>query len=30
VAATLRGQGETVNEIGVIAERGNGAPVVIA
>lgn len=30
VAATLRAQGETVNEIGVIAERGNGAPVVIA
>jgi len=30
VAATLRAQGEAVNEIGVIAERGNGAPVVIA
>jgi phosphoribosylformylglycinamidine cyclo-ligase len=30
VAATLRAQGETVNEIGVIAERGDGAPVVIA
>ncbi len=30
VAATLRAQGETVNEIGVIAQRGNGAPVVIA
>ncbi len=30
VAATLRAQGETVDEIGVIAERGNGAPVVIA
>ena len=30
VAATLRAQGETVNEIGVIAGRGDGAPVVIA
>ena len=30
VAATLRAQGEAVNEIGVIAERGNGTPVVIA
>lgn len=30
VAATLRAQGESVHEIGVIAERGAGAPVVIA
>jgi phosphoribosylformylglycinamidine cyclo-ligase len=30
VAATLRAQGETVHEIGAIAERGDGAPVVIA
>jgi len=30
VAATLRAEGETVNEIGVIAQRGSGAPVVIA
>lgn len=29
-AATLRGLGETVHEIGVIAERGAGAPVVVA
>jgi phosphoribosylformylglycinamidine cyclo-ligase len=30
VAATLREQGEAVHEIGAIAERGGGAPVVIA
>jgi len=29
-AATLRAAGETVHEIGVIAERGAGAPVVVA
>ncbi|TFZ04123.1 phosphoribosylformylglycinamidine cyclo-ligase [Ramlibacter humi] len=29
-AATLRAQGEQVHEIGVIAERGSGAPVVVA
>jgi phosphoribosylformylglycinamidine cyclo-ligase len=29
-AATLRSEGETVHEIGVIAERGSGAPVVVA
>ncbi len=28
--ATLRAEGETVHEIGVIAERGNGASVVVA
>lgn len=30
VAATLRAQGESVHTIGVIAERGTGAPVVVA
>ncbi|AVS62846.1 phosphoribosylformylglycinamidine cyclo-ligase, partial [Paracidovorax avenae] len=30
VAATLRAQGESVYTIGVIAERGTGAPVVVA
>ncbi|ABM32554.1 phosphoribosylformylglycinamidine cyclo-ligase [Paracidovorax citrulli] len=30
VAATLRAQGESVHAIGVIAERGTGAPVVVA
>ncbi|WP_398499714.1 AIR synthase-related protein, partial [Variovorax sp.] len=29
-AATLRAAGETVHEIGVIAERGEGAAVVVA
>ncbi|MBO9643818.1 MAG: phosphoribosylformylglycinamidine cyclo-ligase, partial [Pseudacidovorax sp.] len=29
-AATLRAQGETVYQIGMIAERGNGAAVVVA
>lgn len=29
-AATLRAQGETVHEIGAIAARGDGAPVVVA
>jgi phosphoribosylformylglycinamidine cyclo-ligase len=29
-AATLRAQGETVHAIGVIAPRGDGAPVVVA
>ncbi|MGV2480978.1 UNVERIFIED_CONTAM: phosphoribosylformylglycinamidine cyclo-ligase, partial [Salmonella enterica subsp. enterica serovar Weltevreden] len=30
VAATLRAQGEQVYAIGTIAERGDGAPVVVA
>jgi phosphoribosylformylglycinamidine cyclo-ligase len=29
-AATLRGEGESVHEIGVIAPRGDGAAVVVA